>query len=256
LLHIDKDKMGIAAADWGSQFAVLFDLEDRSIKGRFNAALAFPWKLMFAFVPPPSLGGGWWCFVGALVGIAIQVVLISDFASQMGCEMYLKDSVTAITFVALGTSLPDTFASMQAATQDKTADNSIGNVTGSNSVNVFFGLGLPWLMAAIYWSNVGADEEWFRRYADIPGLLEQYPNGAFVVRGGDLGFSVVVFTCCAVITIGLILVRRAIGKQELGGNKLGARASSALLVFLWFMYVLLSSMKSYETELGIAPFGF
>ena len=35
---------------------------------------------------------------------------------------------------------------------DDTADNSIGNVTGSNSVNVFLGLGLPWLIAAIYWT--------------------------------------------------------------------------------------------------------
>jgi len=52
--------------------------------------------------------------------------------------------------VALGTSLPDLFASKVAATQEKYADNAIGNVTGSNSVNVFLGLGLPWLIAAIY----------------------------------------------------------------------------------------------------------
>lgn len=60
--------------------------------------------------------------------------------------------MTAITFVALGTSLPDLFASKQAAKSEKTADNSIGNVTGSNSVNVFLGLGLPWTIAAIYWT--------------------------------------------------------------------------------------------------------
>ena len=30
---------------------------------------------------------------------------------QVGCTMGLRSSVTAITFVALGTSLPDTFAS-------------------------------------------------------------------------------------------------------------------------------------------------
>ena len=59
--------------------------------------------------------------------------------------------MTAITLVALGTSLPDLFASKTAALQEKYADNSIGNVTGSNSVNVFLGLGLPWLMASIYW---------------------------------------------------------------------------------------------------------
>lgn len=58
--------------------------------------------------------------------------------------------MTAISFVALGTSLPDTFASVSAAKQDKTADSSIGNVTGSNAVNVFLGIGIAWLVAAIY----------------------------------------------------------------------------------------------------------
>ena len=53
--------------------------------------------------------------------------------------MGLKDTVTPITFVALGTSLPDLFASRQDTIQEKYADNSIGNVTGSNSVNVFIG---------------------------------------------------------------------------------------------------------------------
>lgn len=58
--------------------------------------------------------------------------------------------VSAITLVALGTSLPDTFASRTAAVKEQFADNSIGNITGSNSVNVFLGLGLPWMIAAIY----------------------------------------------------------------------------------------------------------
>ena len=33
---------------------------------------------------------------------------------------------------------------------EKTADNAVGNVTGSNSVNVFMGLGIPWIIASIY----------------------------------------------------------------------------------------------------------
>ena len=37
---------------------------------------------------------------------------------------------------------PDTFASKVAATQDQYADASIGNVTGSNAVNVFLGIGV------------------------------------------------------------------------------------------------------------------
>jgi solute carrier family 8 (sodium/calcium exchanger) len=51
----------------------------------------------------------------------------------------------------MGTSLPDTFASFISAQTEPSADNAIGNVTGSNSVNVFLGLGLPWVLAAVYW---------------------------------------------------------------------------------------------------------
>lgn len=66
----------------------------------------------------------------------------------MGCVVGLRDAVTGITLVALGTSLPDTFASMAAARSSENADSAIGNVTGSNSVNVFLGMGLPYVIAA------------------------------------------------------------------------------------------------------------
>jgi len=166
--------------------------------------------------------------------------------------MYIKPSITAITFVALGTSLPDTFASMQAAIGDNYADNSIGNVTGSNSVNVLLGLGLPWLIGAVYWSANGADASWHARFHPVTGKFplpqatyDLYStSGAFVVSKGDLGFSVIVFTVCAVLTIGLILVRRKFG-QELGGNKAGGLASAGFLVFLWFLYIILSSLSTY-----------
>ena len=46
-----------------------------------------------------------------------SITVIGDLATLMGKAMGLKDTVTAITFVALGTSLPDTFASKTAGTQ-------------------------------------------------------------------------------------------------------------------------------------------
>ena len=49
----------------------------------------------------------------------------------------------------------DTFASKIAAINDETADASIGNVTGSNAVNVFLGIGLPWTFASFYWAFKG-----------------------------------------------------------------------------------------------------
>ena len=48
----------------------------------------------------------------------------------MGCVIGLHVSVTGITLVALGTSMPDTFASKTAALQDDSADAAIGNITG------------------------------------------------------------------------------------------------------------------------------
>ena len=39
---------------------------------------------------------------------------------------------------------------MTAARNSENADSAIGNITGSNSVNVFLGLGLPWVIATMY----------------------------------------------------------------------------------------------------------
>lgn len=82
--------------------------------------------------------------------IGILTAIVGDIATIFGCLIGLRKDVTAITFVALGTSLPDLFASRSAAVNEKYADASVGNVTGSNGVNVFLGLGIPWLIASIY----------------------------------------------------------------------------------------------------------
>lgn len=83
--------------------------------------------------------------------IGLLTAIVGDLATIFGCLVGLKKEVTAITFVAMGTSLPDLFASKTAAISERHADASVGNVTGSNSVNVFLGLGTPWVIAAAYW---------------------------------------------------------------------------------------------------------
>lgn len=85
--------------------------------------------------------------------IGLLTAVVGDLATIFGCLIGLETTVTAITLVALGTSMPDTFASKAAAVNEKTADSSIGNINGSNAVNVFLGLGLPWLLATIYWEG-------------------------------------------------------------------------------------------------------
>lgn len=91
------------------------------------------------------------CFFAALAMIGAVTYVVGEVATVLGCVLYIRESVTAISIVALGTSAPDTFASVTAAQQSENADSAIGNITGSNAVNVFLGCGLPWLFGSIYW---------------------------------------------------------------------------------------------------------
>ena len=43
--------------------------------------LTFGFKTIFAIIPPPSIGGGWPCFVGALLFIGLFTMIISDLAN-------------------------------------------------------------------------------------------------------------------------------------------------------------------------------
>lgn len=64
------------------------------------------WKLLFACVPPTDYWNGWACFLVSISGIGLLTAVIGDLASHFGCTVGLKDSVTAVVFVALGTSVP------------------------------------------------------------------------------------------------------------------------------------------------------
>ncbi|XP_070795332.1 sodium/calcium exchanger 3 isoform X3 [Pituophis catenifer annectens] len=183
------------------------------------------WKVLFACVPPTEYCNGWACFIVSILIIGMLTAIIGDLASHFGCTIGLKDSVTAVVFVAFGTSVPDTFASKAAAVQDIHADASIGNVTGSNAVNVFLGIGLAWSVAAIYWASQGEE---------------------FHVSAGTLAFSVTLFTIFAFVCISVLLYRRRphFG-GELGGPKGCRLATTLLFVSLWLLYILFATLEAY-----------
>ena len=64
------------------------------------------WKILFAFVPPTEYWNGWACFIVSISVIGFLTAIIGDLASHFGCTVGLRDTVTAVVFVALGTSLP------------------------------------------------------------------------------------------------------------------------------------------------------
>ena len=186
---------------WAKQFKVALilgpsldvegdDVDDVDASEAAMHFMAMGWKLLFSCVPPPKMCGGWAAFTGALVFIALITIVVQEFANLLGCTLRIENSVTAIALVALGTSLPDTFASVTAARGSKYADSAVGNITGSNSVNVFLGLGLPWTIATIYrWVNRGTN------YGQDPGVLS---------------FSVMLFLATSFICFGVLIVRRCV----------------------------------------------
>mmetsp|Transcript_8082 Transcript_8082/g.18916 ORF Transcript_8082/g.18916 Transcript_8082/m.18916 type:complete len:867 (+) Transcript_8082:186-2786(+) len=208
--------------------------------------IALPWKVLFALIPPSDYCDGWLCFCMALVMIGAVTALIGDLAGLLGCTMDLPDAVTAITFVALGTSLPDTFASKTAAVQDEHADASIGNITGSNSVNVFLGIGISWTAGSVFWANKGWTREWCLKYRDE--CVDNPDGGLFVVKAGDLGTSVIVFCCCAFCCLSVLMLRRIKLGGELGGPKLLQYVSACFFVSLWLIYVGISSIVTVQSQ--------
>jgi len=256
-LSLKWDKAKTGHANWRDQFrdAIMIDGgdddEDEPTDGAtkvpqspgclaiFMHVLTLPWKVLFAFVPPTDFLGGWACFVSSLIMIGFVTAIIGDMASLVGCCLNIPDEITAITLVALGTSLPDTFASKTAAVQEEFADASICNITGSNSVNVFLGLGLPWMFASIYWTVWGADAEWTKRFGHEP-WAQDYLGGAFVVKAGKLSFSVTVFSSCALCAVIVLYIRRIKLGGELGGPFVPKVITSVFLVFLWVVYIAVS----------------
>lgn len=222
----------VGTHSWRQQFIEALTVEDIDGDGSLSAkekalhGVSVFWKLLFALIPPTDYINGWLTFFVSIFVIGILTAFIGDIASLFGCTIGLRDSVTAITLVAMGTSLPDTFASKTAAIQDKTADSSIGNVTGSNAVNVFLGIGLAWAIAAIYHS---------------------YNGGHFIVEAGSLASSVTMFIIGSAVTIGILQWRRYNPNiaGELGGPRGNKLFSFLIFLSVWLVYIVYSTLVAY-----------
>ena len=194
------------------------------------------WKIIVSLVPPRHHWGGWAAFIVALLIVGIITTIVGEVATVLGCVINLKPSVTGITLVAMGTSLPDTFASMTAARSSPYADSAIGNVTGSNSVNVFLGMGLPWLIGSLYW-KMNHDTD-------------------YAVPPGSLSFSVIMFLACSILCFFILGLRRCCICGELGGDGCARPTSALLLISLWLIYIIFISLESYGVivvEIGDVP---
>lgn len=226
MLRVDWDKNAICMEEWRDNFVEAWfvngskeEQQAASVLDWIIHLILLPWKLIFAFVPPPSFFDGAVCFFVSLGVIGVMTAFIGDLALLFGLACGLDDMITSITFVALGTSVPDLFASKSAAVGSENADASIGNITGSNSVNVFLGLGLPWCIASFYWACKGE---------------------VFKVKAGNLSSSVLVYCLCAIVCISVLCLRRKFLGAELGGPRFWKILTAVGFVLLWVIYIVVS----------------
>ena len=86
--------------------------------------------------------------VAWLVVLSLAMVWCCE---TLGALLGLPDSVVGLTLSAIGTSLPNLFASISVARRGL-GNMAVSNALGSNSFNIYIGLGLPWL---IYTAVIG-----------------------------------------------------------------------------------------------------
>ncbi|KAJ1528680.1 hypothetical protein ONE63_007074 [Megalurothrips usitatus] len=217
----------LGTSTWKEQFVEAFSVSpgDSPALLRFPCPPRPPLPLSVLTLSRADMAGGYVCFVVSIASIGVLTAVIGDVASHFGCTVGFPDAVTAVTFVALGTSVPDTFASKVAALNDKYADASVGNVTGSNAVNVFLGIGIAWTLAAVH--------HWWH-------------GTVFFVDPGNLAFNVTIFCSGAFVSIILMMLRRfdCVG-GELGGPRVLKYLTTGLLLCLWFAYITLACLEAY-----------
>ncbi|KAK7392305.1 hypothetical protein VNO78_20739 [Psophocarpus tetragonolobus] len=231
---LDKAKDTLLLTIWRQQFVDALRLEHPESKKFKNVylrlahilwqLLLLPWRFLFAFVPPCQIAHGWISFICSLLFISGISYIVTKITDLISCVTGINAYVIALTALASGTSWPDLVASKIAAERQKTADSAIANITCSNSVNIYVGIGVPWLIDTLY--NFIAYREPLR-----------------IQNAGGLSFSLIVFFSTSVECISVLVLRRIIFGAELGGPRFWAWITCAFFMLLWIIFVVLSSLK-------------
>ncbi|XP_025412592.1 sodium/calcium exchanger 3 [Sipha flava] len=187
---------------------------------------SFFWKVLFAFIPPAAMFSGWLRFITSLTLIGVMATVVGDLATIFGCLIGLDDTVTAITIVALGMSLPDILGACMVTRAETHADEAMIHIAGSIAVKVLMGVGLPWFIAALY---------------------HYLHEDLFIVPSNGIGFNVLLYSIMTILAVTVLMIRRNVeffGKAELGGPQKGRYITVAILISLWVIYLLLTCFQT------------
>ena len=102
---------------------------------------------------------GLW-FLAALIVLLVSAHLVVEGASEVALRFGVSEVVVGLTVIAVGTSLPELSVTVTAVLRGH-ADMAIGNVVGSNILNILAVLAIPALLApqvidvAVLWRDYG-----------------------------------------------------------------------------------------------------
>jgi len=194
-------------------------IEHEANRSRFSKVchfLTIPFHYAFKYTIPDPNNKRWkylfmLSFFCCLVWLAFLTYVITQLTTKLGCLMGVSDEIMGITFLALGTSLPDCLASIYVARTGK-GGMAVSNALGSNIFDILFALTLPWLLSTLFGKEVK-------------------------VQGTDFE----IFTGCLFIALVALFAGLSITKWKLH-KKLGA-----FLVVLYLVFIAFSILHAINT---------
>ncbi len=139
----------------------------------------------------------WWVaaiiFLVSVVGLAFGADLLVENAALIAEKMGMSKRVVSITMVAVGTSIPEVATSVIAALKKET-DISVGNIIGSNVMNILSVLGFTSLVSPISVSNeiAGFDIPWMLGIS-LLFLLLMLPASRSRITRWEGSFMIVIY---------------------------------------------------------------
>lgn len=105
---------------------------------------------LFSLYEPLTCGQRYYLltFVVSLLWITLLSYIMVTLMEKIGCAWGISSFIMGITFLAMGTSVPDALGSIAVAKEGE-GDMAVSNAIGSNVFDICMGLGMPWLIATI-----------------------------------------------------------------------------------------------------------
>lgn len=117
-----------------------------------------PYKLLYRYtIPDPRrVSGGFWyamIFGSSILWLGTISFILVDVAEKISTCLEVSPEMTGMTFLAIGSSLPDTLGSVIVAREGK-AQMAVSNALGSNVFDIAFAMGFSFFCSIL--SNGGA----------------------------------------------------------------------------------------------------